>query len=745
MGNLIKLKKYSFIFVYTGIAFLFFSCAKNEGPVSTSTNNVNASSGFNFETMQTVDVSVQIQSTETNPIPRVIKIFDNNPGTIGQLISTGYTDATLAYNSKVRIPTTFDTVWIENLTIQSNNDIITEFKKVPVVSKKITYSFARLLPTGFLKAAQYNDPGCSSRCTKQISTSVASIQLLDDEQVCLTASFNGAINVTTTKSTSNLVICGNDTINSLVVNGAGSLNIIVSNSGSLTLRTVDLSKVVIINYGTLNAFGGLVVTKNTVNNYGTSNLNALTITGGIFNNYGTCNIYKSITNSGTLFNQNIIHLSGNFINNTLYTFTNECRMDVLGNFQQNGIINNSGYISIMGDAQLNLSSTTNILPQSNLEISSSSPSTKGSLAVYGTVIGSAKGCGKITVNGITNIYSTAKFTDQIDLCDWDGIEKTEITLPSNVTLCKCYIPQSVCTPSSGDKTIIDSDNDGVPDVLDDYPNDVSRAFTSYYPNIGTYGTLCFVDVWPAIGDQAFNSFVVGFQYKIITNAKNEIVDIYGTFIPRAEGAAVDNSFLVALQVPPQTVERIEGTKTFGDPAANFFDMNPLEYENGQLNQTVFLVVNSVYQYFNSVYSINVFNQGPFSTSNDPITIHVKFSTPVPSSQLIPPYNPFLVANKKRGTEIHLMNHPPTDLANLSLFGTSVDRSDLTKGIYYRSSTNLPWVLEIPETFDYPLALKQLSSAYLKYGQWATSGGTQYKDWYKNKTGYRNANLIYHKQ
>lgn len=746
MGNTITLKTFIFIFVLTGITLLLYSCNKNEGPNSSGApgSTANNTDSFIFETMQTVDVSVQIESSELTPTPRVIKIYDNNPGTTGQLISTGLTDATLNYISKVRIPTALDTVWIENQTVSNNVDITREYKKVAVVAKKINYTFTTLVPSGMRKAAQYNDPGCTNGCTKNISTSVASFQILNNEQVCLTAPFNGTINFTSTKGTTKLIICGNDTINSLQTSSTGSLNIIITQSGKLTFRTFSMSKVNITNYGTLNVTGGLTITKDlTVNNYGTSNLTVLTNNGGTFNNYGTCNIYKSLMNSGTLLNQNIFQLNGNFTNSSTSTFTNECKMDILGSFQQNGIINNKGYILVFGDVQLNSKSTTNIFPQSNFEISNPAPSTKGELAIYGDVIGSAKGCGKLTVNGNTNIYASAKFSNQLDLCDADGIEKSEISLPSTVTLCKCFIPQSVCTPSSGNNTLLDSDGDGVPDILDDFPKDAMRAFTSYYPNIGTYGSLCFVDVWPALGDQSFNSLVVDFQYRIVTNAKNEVVDIYSTFLPRAEGAGLDNSFLVAIPVPPQNVELIERANTTVT-SSGIFDMNQIGYENGQLNNTVLLVVNSVYKYFNSQYYMNVYNNVAFYPT-DPIIIHVQFKRPVPSTQLIPPYNPFLVARQKRGTEIHMMNTPPTDLATLSLFGTADDRSILAKGVYYRSSTNLPWVLEIPEKFDYPIALKQLSLAYTKYGEWASSNGTKYKDWYKNKTGYRNATYVYTKK
>ena len=171
-------------------------------------------------------------------------------------------------------------------------------------------------------------------------------------------------------------------------------------------------------------------------------------------------------------------------------------------------------------------------------------------------------------------------------------------------------------------------------------------------------------------------------------------------------------------------------------------MTPQGYEAGQLNNTVFSVVNSVYNYYNAHYSINVWPMETFYPLSAAINIHVQFATPIPSSQLIPPYNPFLIHNSNRNYEVHLIDHPPTELADTKIFGTVDDRTDITKGLYYRTVNNLPWVIEIPVSFDYPNAKTDINTAYLKYSEWAQSGGTKSKDWYLDKPGYRNLTKIY---
>lgn len=60
-----------------------------------------------------------------------------------------------------------------------------------------------------------------------------------------------------------------------------------------------------------------------------------------------------------------------------------------------------------------------------------------------------------------------------------------------------------------------------------------------------------------------------------------------------------------------------------------------------------------------------------------------------------PYNPFLIAHGDRGVEIHLPLHPPTDLAQFSLFGTLDDDSIKTRWeIWLR--TKFINVITIPE-------------------------------------------------
>jgi len=86
--------------------------------------------------------------------------------------------------------------------------------------------------------------------------------------------------------------------------------------------------------------------------------------------------------------------------------------------------------------------------------------------------------------------------------------------------------------------------------------------------------------------------------------------------------------------------------------------------------------------------------------------------------------------------VHLAGSAPTDLADISIFGTGDDNSNLAVQKYYMSDKNLPWAINIPVQFAYPLERQDITKAYFKFNQWAESRGAVYKDWYMNINGYR---------
>jgi LruC domain-containing protein len=123
---------------------------------------------------------------------------------------------------------------------------------------------------------------------------------------------------------------------------------------------------------------------------------------------------------------------------------------------------------------------------------------------------------------------------------------------------------------------------------------------------------------------------------------------------------------------------------------------------------------------------------------------ITFKQPVSRSELgTAPYNPFIFVNRERGREVHLPGGVPTDLAKTGLFGTGDDDTNLASGKTYLTKNNLPWCINIPESFNYPVEKVPINQAYLNFNKWVESGGAQFTDWYKSKSGNRADSKIYH--
>lgn len=284
-------------------------------------------------------------------------------------------------------------------------------------------------------------------------------------------------------------------------------------------------------------------------------------------------------------------------------------------------------------------------------------------------------------------------------------------------------------------SVIDTDGDGVPDSQDAYPLDPTRAFNSYYPNEVDYSTLTYEDLWPSYGDYDCNDLVMAFRYKIVTNAQNKVVDVIGTFQIKAAGASFNNGFGFVLDTEPSNVESVLGCIQVGSAITT----DPKGYESGHTTQTVIIPFDAV----NTILGRGMVNTvyGGYSVQTTPQEITVHFSDPQTSIGT-PPYNPFIFVNQSRGKEVHLKDQPPTELVDASYFGTATDGSIPAQNLYYRSTTALPWGMEIPVNFDYPVENADIVTTYLHFAAWAQSSGVSYPDWYLNLTGYRNAANIY---
>jgi LruC domain-containing protein len=301
---------------------------------------------------------------------------------------------------------------------------------------------------------------------------------------------------------------------------------------------------------------------------------------------------------------------------------------------------------------------------------------------------------------------------------------------------------SVNCGASGD----DSDGDGVPDDFDDYPMDPLRAFNNYFPAAG-YGSLAFEDLWPGMGDYDFNDVVVDYRFKTVTNATNKVVEVYAQFVLKASGASLENGFGFNLpQACQNLISQLGDVEVTGSEIhSNYINLVGNGFEANQTKPTVIVFDNffKVMDHPGIGLGINTEADKPFVTF-DTVNLLIK-----PTGAIFTMldfqfehWNPFIIVNGERGKEVHLPNHPPTDLADLSIFGTYEDSSNPTTGRYYKTANNLPWAINIVSEFAWPLEKVNIVEAYKHFFDWAISSGAEYGDWYEDKAGYREREKIY---
>lgn len=264
------------------------------------------------------------------------------------------------------------------------------------------------------------------------------------------------------------------------------------------------------------------------------------------------------------------------------------------------------------------------------------------------------------------------------------------------------------------------------------------------------GTLAYEDLWPWKGDYDFNDMVIGYDFAIYKNIQEEIRHITATFTLNAFGASFYNGFgFVLPNISPDALLNVTGYRLKSNSIIHL-RANGLEANQSKATVIVFDDAFDLMQHPGMGTGVNTDPNAPFVTP-ETLVIEMSFMDngvpasggPVTFNQLdIGHFNPFIIVNQQRGVEVHLPGYPPSDLADITLIGSGLDSSDPASGRYYKTVSNLPWAINIPDVFDYPIEKQDITGAYLHFADWAQSNGQLYPNWFQDQPGFRNSALIY---
>ncbi|MDP8210763.1 MAG: LruC domain-containing protein [Candidatus Stygibacter australis] len=286
----------------------------------------------------------------------------------------------------------------------------------------------------------------------------------------------------------------------------------------------------------------------------------------------------------------------------------------------------------------------------------------------------------------------------------------------------------------------DSDLDGVTDEYDEYPDDPFRAYNNWYPAEGAneWGTLAYEDYWPLQGDYDFNDLIVDYRFNLVTDGSNLVVDVDGYFRMRAIGASFSNGFGIEFPFHADSLEVLEVL-----PA----ELTPVQEVSG--TNLVLLFFDSSMDYMSPVGDELFVN----TELTESFVSYFEFSMAMtlnPTQNInnlvwYAPFNPFIFIDGERGKEVHLAGFPPTESADRSYFGTGDDDSNLAQERYYKTASNLPWGLNLPTPWIYPIERASITEAYLFMADWAESSGTIHTDWYESTAGNIDSTKLYYQR
>lgn len=699
---------------------VFAGCKKSDNtPAKTtvsSINDIKVPAGFSWESSHTVSLRAAITDTRFGTAIHSISVYDGNPYSGGHLIMKGSATTTSPYTNTLYVAKQLTKVYVMK-TAPDNSKIITP---VDVTGSAANVSFAATDPNEFGKFASglgKITTDCSSGCTNTITSNTSNLSVNSGDVICVTGS-----NITVSFSGINggmIRVCGtNVTLQNVNLNGSATL--LISSSGSCNAGNINFnsSSATLENDGTLNATvtdGGVFNNYGTLNNSGDFNINS---TAGAFLNEGTMNVSGNFNNSSnsTSTNSAKINVAGNFQQNSGGPgFINNCSLIISGNYNQNNLVKNYNLIKVTGTSTINNSTELDMYNSAMLEtvnFMGNSP-VKG----YGST-------SLVKITGFTTVNSGGGFSGALQVYSPNSTINSSYFSNGAATGNSVYIATSDCNADgNGTPTVTDTDGDGVPDNLDDYPNDATRAYNNYYPSSSTMATAAFEDQWPSKGDYDLNDLVISYQYNIVTNASNNVAQVVASYTLFATGGSLPNAFGVQFPVSSSSVSGFTGAGSL---------------EAGQSKAVVILFTNmrNEMAQWNTVPGVNT-----TPSKNYTFSFNVS-SGPAISTFGLNGYNPFIYSTRTK--EIHLWGHVPTDLADASYFGTADDNTNLTAKTYYLTKTGLPYAIEIPASpFNYPTEGTDITRAYLHFADWAQANGSSYTDWFSNTaSGYRNTTYIY---
>lgn len=213
-------------------------------------------------------------------------------------------------------------------------------------------------------------------------------------------------------------------------------------------------------------------------------------------------------------------------------------------------------------------------------------------------------------------------------------------------------------------------NPDIPDIKPDGGNEDKKYSLEYK------GIIAFEDNWPRKGDYDLNDVIVKYQSVLNFNDANQVLSTEDTYELLWSGATFKNGFAYQLNTERSNMS----TEILEAPTS--FNGQGLDTDLSKATVNVFLSALDVTER---------------NTKTATYKIKNTFKTPLSHETLgIPPYNPFIMVHdelEESRIEVHLVNYPPTEKADMALFHTEEDLSSVPTS-YYVANGNYPFAIHL---------------------------------------------------
>ncbi|EOD77941.1 hypothetical protein D515_03418 [Grimontia indica] len=284
--------------------------------------------------------------------------------------------------------------------------------------------------------------------------------------------------------------------------------------------------------------------------------------------------------------------------------------------------------------------------------------------------------------------------------------------------------------------------------VEDHPVTVIKSGTTlvHYPSEQGYATIAYEDNWPKEGDYDMNDVVIRFRMTETLDEDNHATRILITGYLAAYGAGYHNGF--AIRLPGLNQSDINSAATTLKHNGVVQENNGLETDS---TEAIFVIDEDLKTKIPTgecnFYRTAQYCQEALSFEFE---IDIYANEGVNTYGLVDmPYDPFIFStpgsyvrdgiwyNPGRGLEIHLPDQAPTEQFDTFLYGWQDDDSVPAENRYYKTSTNLPWVLLITDEWKWPQEHIDLIQAYPLFAGYTESSGVSNTTWHAEENAAEN--------